>query len=101
MVVTDKVGREITKGSYIIYTSIGTIGEVIDIKTDEHGSWVLISIDELTKLWYNTNYVELTDEKYMKRRNNDSDKEKSVEDIKEEINGVISSEMSDDGVGGG
>ncbi|WP_455646021.1 DUF2098 family protein [Methanosphaera sp.] len=101
MVITDKLGREINKGSYIIYTNIGTIGEVLDMKTDENGSWVLISIDELTKLWYNTDYVELTDKKYMKQKTTDSNKEKSVEDIKEEIKGSISSEMSDDGVGGG
>ena len=49
MSVTDKIGNEIEVGSYIIYSSVGTIGEVLDIKTDENGSWVLIAVDELTK----------------------------------------------------
>ena len=57
MTITDKMGNEITVGSYIIYSNVGTIGEVLDMKTDEKGSWVLIAVDELTKLWYNTENV--------------------------------------------
>lgn len=102
MSVKDKIGNEIEVGSYIIYTSVGTIGEVLDIKTDEKGDWVLIAVDELTRLWYNTKYVELTDKKYVKTRTNDDDKEDlSVDDIKEQLKHSISSEMSSDAVGGG
>lgn len=102
MSVKDKLGNEIEVGSYIIYTSVGTIGEVLDIKTDEKGDWVLIAVDELTRLWYNTKYVELTDKKYVKTRTNDDDKEDlSVDDIKEQLKHSISSEMSSDAVGGG
>lgn len=102
MSVTDKLGNEINVGSYIIYSSVGTIGEVLDIKTDEKGSWVLIAVDELTKLWYNTEYVELTDKKYLKISKIDDDEEElSVDDIKEKIKRSVSSEMSSDAVGGG
>ncbi len=102
MSVTDKIGNEIEVGSYIIYTSVGTIGEVLDIKTDEKGDWVLIAVDELTRLWYNTRYVELTDKKYVKVRDDDEDKEElTVDDIKEQLKRSISSEMSSDAVGGG
>ncbi len=102
MSVMDKIGNEIEVGSYIIYTSVGTIGEVLDIKTDEKGDWVLIAVDELTRLWYNTKYVELTDKKYVKIRDEDKDKEElSVDDIKEQLKRSISSEMSSDAVGGG
>lgn len=102
MSVTDKIGNEIEVGSYIIYSSVGTIGEVLDIKTDEKGSWVLIAVDELTKLWYNTDYIEVTDEKYIKTSSNDKDdKELSVDDIKEHLRHTVSSEMSSDAVGGG
>lgn len=102
MSVMDKIGNEIEVGSYIIYTSVGTIGEVLDIKTDEKGDWVLIAVDELTRLWYNTKYVELTDKKYVKIRDDDKDKEElSVDDIKEQLKRSISSEMSSDAVGGG
>ena len=30
MSVTDKIGNEIEVGSYIIYSNVGTIGEVLD-----------------------------------------------------------------------
>lgn len=102
MSVTDKIGNEIQVGSYIIYSNVGTIGEVLDIKTDDKGSWVLIAVDELNKLWYNTKYVEITDEKYAKTSNNDDNQEElSVEDIKETIKQSVSSDMSGDAVGGG
>ena len=102
MSVTDKIGNEIEVGSYIIYSSVGTIGEVLDIKTDENGSWVLIAVDELTKLWYNTKYIELTDKKYVKTSTNDKDdKELSVDEIKEHLKHTVSSEMSSYAVGGG
>lgn len=102
MSVTDKIGNEIEVGSYIIYSSVGTIGEVLDTKTDENGSWVLIAVDELTKLWYNTKFIELTDKKYIKTVSNDKDdKELSVDDIKEHLKHTVSSEMSSDAVGGG
>ena len=102
MSVTDKIGNEIEVGSYIIYSSVGTIGEVLDIKTDENGSWVLIAVDELTKLWYNTKYIELTDKNYVETSTNDNDnKELSVDEIKEHLKHTVSSEMSSDAVGGG
>ncbi len=102
MSVKDKIGNDIEVGSYIIYSSVGTIGEVLDIKTDETGSWVLIAVDELTKLWYNTQYIELTDKKYVKTSNsNKDDEDLSVDDIKSQLNQTISSEMSSDAVGGG
>lgn len=101
MTILDKRGNEINKGSYIIYTNTGTIGEVLDIKTDDDGSWVLIQVDELTRLWYNTQYIEITDEKYVRTFKEEDDKELSVEEIKQRINEQISSEMKDDGIGGG
>ena len=102
MVVTDKLGREITEGAHVIYTTVGTIGKVQDIKTDENGSWVLIQIDELTKLWYNTEYVELTDQTSKVTFNEEKDKEVSIDDIKDELkNNFENTEMGDDGVGGG
>ena len=99
---TDKLGREITEGAHVIYTNVGTIGKVQDIKTDENGSWVLIQVDELTKLWYNTEYVELTDQTSKVTFNEENDKEVSIDDIKDELkNNFENTEMGDDGVGGG
>ena len=102
MSITDKLGNEIKVGSYIIYSNVGTIGEVLDLKTDENGSWALIAVDELTKLWYNSQFVEVTDEKYLKTVDNDKkDEDLTVDDIKEKIKQSVSSEMSSDAVGGG
>lgn len=102
MSVTDKIGNEIEIGSYVNYTSVGTIGEVLDIKTDDNGSWVLVEVDELTKLWYNTEYVELTDKKYVKNTGGkEEDGNLSVEDIKKQIERSVSGDMSGDAVGGG
>ena len=79
----------------------GTIGEVLDMKTDDDGSWVLIQVDELTRLWYNTQYIELTDKKYSRKIKEEKDKELSVDDIKKQIDEHISAELGDDAVGGG
>ena len=89
-------------GSYIIYTNVGTIGKVIDTKVDDEASWVLIEIDDINKLWYNTRYVEVTDEKYAKTvTHDDGEKELTREEIKSELNRKVSSEMGGDAVGGG
>lgn len=101
MTFTDKRGNKIELGSYIIYTNTGTIGEVLDMKTDDDGSWVLIQVDELTRLWYNTQYIELTDKKYSRKIKEEKDKELSVDDIKKQIDEHISAELGDDAVGGG
>lgn len=101
MTFTDKRGNKIELGSYIIYANAGTIGEVLDMKTDDDGSWVLIQVDELTRLWYNTQYIELTDKKYSRKIKEEKDKELSVDDIKKQIDEHISAELGDDAVGGG
>ncbi|MCD7782042.1 MAG: DUF2098 domain-containing protein [Methanosphaera sp.] len=100
--ITDKLGREISIGSYIVYPSVGTIGEVLDMKTDDEGiSWVLIQVDDLTKLWYNTQYVELTEHEKVNKSSSEDESKLSVEELKEKVNNHISAEMQDDGVGGG
>lgn len=103
MTVTDKLGNEIEIGSYIIYSNTATIGEVLETRVDENGSWVLVALDELSKLWYNTMYVEVTDQKYAKtvKDSDNDDKELTVDDIKEQLSNSVSSEMSGDAVGGG
>ena len=101
MTFTDKRGNKIELGSYIIYANTGAIGEVLDMKTDDDGSWVLIQVDELTRLWYNTQYIELTDKKYSRKIKEEKDKELSVDDIKKQIDEHISAELGDDAVGGG
>ena len=100
MTLKDKQGREIKVGTYVIYPTTGTIGEVLEIKEDENGTWVLLQYDELTRLWYNTDFIEVTDKKYKKQ---DEPKTETDDDevIIEDINNSFSSDLSDDAVGGG
>lgn len=102
MSIKDKHGNEIDKGSYIIYTKTGTIGEVLDTKIDETGSWALMKRGELSRLWYKSNVIELTDEKHATDLKEERNKEQSVQDIKDKMDRVKNAKMSmDDAVGGG
>ena len=40
MEVSDSCGKPIIKGSYVIYSGTGTIGKVIDTKTENESTWV-------------------------------------------------------------
>ncbi|MBO7719740.1 MAG: DUF2098 family protein, partial [Methanosphaera sp.] len=55
---------------------------------------------DLTKLWYNTRNIELTDKKYYKDTSIEP-KEITMDDIKKQVNKKVSSEMSGHAVGGG
>lgn len=54
----DSCGKPITKGSYVVYTGTGTIGKVVDIKTENEGIWAKI---DSTDLWYKNKYLQAID----------------------------------------
>ena len=58
--VFDARGLEIALGSYVRYVDTGTIGEVLDVKTQDGMEWVKL---DKTELWYRSNLVELLDDK--------------------------------------
>ncbi len=97
MEISDSCGKPITKGSYVVYTGTGTIGKIVDLKTEDKDTWA--KIDD-TDLWYKSNYLQAIDkieEKEIKRRSKDI-KEKIAERKKlvgEDID--MSTELCDGG----
>ena len=61
--VFDARGLEIALDSYVRYVDTGTIGKVVDIKTQDGMEWVKL---DKTELWYRSNLVELLDDKDIK-----------------------------------
>lgn len=59
MEVADATGKTILKGSHVRYTGTGSAGEVLEIKTDDDGTWAKV---DNTDLWYNSEFLELMDE---------------------------------------
>jgi len=51
MEVADTTGKTILKGSHVRYTGTGSAGEVLDVKSDDEGTWAKI---DTTDLWYNS-----------------------------------------------
>ena len=78
--VVDARDLEITPDSHVRYVDTGTVGKVLDVKTENEVGWVKI---DKTELWYLASHVELLDEKDIKKsrwgENNDVD----IEDLKE------------------
>lgn len=64
MEVADARGKNILKGSHVRYTGTGSAGEVLDIKSDDEGSWAKI---DTTDLWYNSEFLELINQREYQR----------------------------------
>ena len=62
--VLDARDIEITLDSHVRYVDTGTVGKVVDVKTDNDVGWVKI---DKTGLWYRSNLVELLNEKDIKK----------------------------------
>ena len=99
--VFDARGLEITLGSYVRYVDTGTIGEVLDVKTQDGMEWVKL---DKTELWYRSNLVELLDDKDIKtstlyddRDNQDID----VEAMKEKATALEDMQMDSSVAEGG
>ncbi len=85
MEVADAVGKLIFKGAHVRYTGTGSAGEVTDLKADDNGSWVKL---DTTKLWYNSQLLELIDEGHYKNLKKGSKVEEDV-DEKEKAHGKV------------
>lgn len=64
MEVADARGKHILKGSHVRYTGTGSAGEVLDVKSDEEGTWAKI---DTTDLWYNSEFLELINQREYER----------------------------------
>lgn len=105
MEVADARGKNILIGSHVRYTGTGSAGEVLDIKTDEEGSWARI---DTTDLWYNSMFLELINpheyeriKRRAKQRTGLSDKEEKIKkavNLKKKLEDIdMSSELCDGG----
>ncbi|WP_296784254.1 DUF2098 domain-containing protein [uncultured Methanobrevibacter sp.] len=99
--VFDARGLEIALDSYVRYVDTGTIGKVVDIKTQDGMEWVKL---DKTELWYRSNLVELLDDKDIKtstlyddRDNQDID----VEAMKEKATALEDMQMDSSVAEGG
>ena len=99
--VFDSWGLEIALDSYVRYVDTGTIGKVVDIKTQDGMEWVKL---DKTELWYRSNLVELLDDKDIKtstlyddRDNQDID----VEAMKEKATALEDMQMDSSVAEGG
>ena len=84
--VFDARGLEIALDSYVRYVDTGTIGKVVDVKTQDGMEWVKL---DKTELWYRSNLVELLDEKDIKKSTLYDDRDNQdidVEAMKEKVN---------------
>ncbi|MBE6500299.1 MAG: DUF2098 domain-containing protein [Methanobrevibacter thaueri] len=98
--VLDARGLEIPLNSHVRYVDTGTIGEVVNIKTQSGSDWVKL---DKTNLWYRSNLVELLDEKDIKKSNffEDREEELDVEAMKEKASSLEDMEMDSSVAEGG
>ena len=91
--------KEIALDSHVRYVDTGTIGKVIDIRSREGSDWVLI---DKTNLWYQSNLVELLDEKDLKKKYNDRDNDEiDIEALKDKAASLENMEMDSSVAEGG
>lgn len=98
--VFDARGLEIALDSHVRYVDTGTIGKVVDLKTQDGVEWVKL---DKTELWYRSNLVELLDDKDIKkstlydREDNDVD----IEAMKEKAESLENMQMDSSVAEGG
>ena len=92
--VLDARDIEIPLDSYVRYVDTGTIGKVVDEKTQDGIEWVKI---DKTNMWYRAKLVELLDEKDIKKSayyDREDDNEVDVDELKEKAMNFEDMELS-------
>lgn len=92
--VFDARDIEIPLDSYVRYVDTGTIGKVVDEKTQDGIEWVKI---DKTNMWYRAKLVELLDEKDIKKSayyDREDDNEVDVDELKEKAMNFEDMELS-------
>ena len=96
--VVDARNNEVVIDAYVRYVDTGTVGKVIDIKTED-GSWLKL---DKTNLWYLANKVELLNKNDLKDENHLYDnKDIDIEAIKNSENAFNDVEISSSAGNGG
>ena len=96
--VFDARDKEITLDDHVRYVDTGTIGKVVEFKTENDIDWVKI---DKTDLWYKSRLVELLDEKDLKKKSYDDDDDVDVEKLKEKAFELENMEMDSSVAEGG
>ena len=99
--VFDARGLEIALDSYVRYVDTGTIGKVLDVKTQGGIGWVKL---DKTELWYRSNLVELLDDKDIKKSTLYDDRDNQdldIEAMKEKANALEDMQMDSSVAEGG
>ena len=99
--VFDARGLDIALDSYVRYVDTGTIGKVLDLKTENGIDWVKI---DKTELWYRSNLVELLDDKDIKKSTLYDDRDNQdldVEAMKEKASALEDMQMDSSVAEGG
>ncbi|WP_407378815.1 DUF2098 domain-containing protein [Methanobrevibacter sp.] len=94
----DARDKEISIDDYVRYVDTGTIGQVLDIKTEDEIGWVLI---DKTDLWYKSKLVEVLDEKDIKVKFTPTGRELDIEDLKEKAANMENMQMDSNVAEGG
>ena len=99
--VFDARGLEIALDSHVRYVDTGTIGKVVDVKTQDGVEWVKL---DKTELWYRSNLVELLDDKDIKKSTLYDDRDNQdldVEAMKEKASALEDMQMDSSVAEGG
>ncbi len=94
----DARDKEISIDDYVRYVDTGTVGKVLDTKTEDEIGWVLI---DKTNLWYKSKLVEILDEKDINIKNTPTGRDIDIEDLKEKAAKLENMEMDSSVAEGG
>lgn len=94
----DARDKEISIDDYVRYVDTGTVGKVLDTKTEDEIGWVLI---DKTNLWYKSKLVEILDEKDINVKNMPTGRDIDIEDLKEKATKLENMEMDSSVAEGG
>lgn len=94
----DARDKEISIDDYVRYVDTGTVGKVLDTKTEDEIGWVLI---DMTNLWYKSKLVEILDEKDINVKNTPTGRDIDIEDLKEKATKLENMEMDSSVAEGG
>ncbi|WP_296889261.1 DUF2098 domain-containing protein [uncultured Methanobrevibacter sp.] len=94
----DARDKEISVDDFVRYVDTGTMGKVLEIKTEDEVDWVLI---DKTNLWYKAKLVEILDEKDIKIKFTPSGREVDIEELKEKADKLENMQMDSSVAEGG
>ena len=95
---SDARDKEISIDDYVRYVDTGTVGKVLDTKTEDEIGWVLI---DKTNLWYKSKLVEILDEKDINVKDTPTGRDLDIEDLKEKAAKLENMEMDSSVAEGG